>query len=131
MKLRINQSGSSIIMVLVIMTILSMVAMAALKSSLFVADFAQQCIASEQRFCVAQGLLNYGVAIAKVNFDEIVKHAEPAEIEIDGGTITLTPSKESIAIDARAYESGKPVRVLNCHISKNENTSFMIWGFQR
>jgi hypothetical protein len=117
------------------MGILGLIGLSAYKSSIFLQHFG---IAREYLIVhetLVKSLLQYGIALAKADFDEICKNERMREVELildQGiGRVILSGSKDSIGLTAQLEQKGSIIYAARCRISKNSEQKLAIEGFQR
>lgn len=130
------QSGSSILLVLMVMSILTIVCLTTYKNSLFFADFARHTIKAEQHFMLAKGLLEYGIGYVSTNFDKLALQPGPIQMEIHideykTGILMLMPATDSIHIQADLQSGQKSIGGTECTVIKQADGKLAIEGFQR
>ncbi len=93
----------------------------------------------EQRFRLTEGALNYGVAYANHNFDDLQKiHEysidlnEYAHLLDDAYNVQLIflSQKESVLIKATTYINQKKVCCMQCRLEKGDTDSFVGSGWK-
>jgi len=123
------------LMVAIFMGILAIIGLSACKSSVFLQQFA---FAREHliiRETLTKSLLNYGIALAQADFDEMCKNERTKKIEfrIDQdsiGRIILSGTTHSMELVAQLEQKGAPIYGASCSIRKNSEQKLAIEGFQ-
>ncbi len=124
------QSGSAIIVVLLVMTLIFAGALSLRKLTLFQADMALARVRAEQQFYLTDGILAYGVLIAHKNFQALMASPDRTEI-IEAGTwplgtdrhrysgkVCLAMHEKGVLILAQLYEGSSLVKQLQCELIK-------------
>lgn len=128
----LSQSGSALIVVLLVMTLIFAGALSLRKLTLFQADMALARVRAEQRLYLTDGILAYGVLIAHKNFQTLMADPDRTEIIQAGtwplgtdlrhytGKVCFVPSKKGVRIIAQLYEGSFLVKQLQCELIKEE-----------
>ncbi len=135
------QKGSSVLFIVLIVSALMLWATSALRTTAFTADIAYQREAYEQKMQATSGIMNYGIALCKKNFDELIKQVKqhPA-ITIPTGdwlvshqqcasTLVITGDAQSLQLNATLYNENKKLLLqITCTITRldNNKTTIMV-----
>lgn len=130
------QQGSSIILVLVVMSILTLVCLTAYKSTLFFADFTRNTVSCQQQSILSKGLLDYGAQYARRHFDRLMAQPEPVELalQIDAskrGVVRLATEEERVTVQASLFDDRKFLCRLSCQVVRGADHKLATEGFQR
>jgi len=126
----LHNKGSSLLMVLLVISLLSVSVMTIWHSTTYTVDIAMQRARYEQHFNAAQALLNYGIACAQENFDRVLLESGKIIIPIDNwivyqttsykGELSFALDNKNIAIQASVFESNNKVCGLQCILKREQ-----------
>jgi len=132
-----NTAGMSTLMVMLVLTMLAVCAMLVMRSTTYLVDIAHKRAIYEQQYRAAEGLLQYGVALAvqhapalfkkaggnmpayTVTLDEWPPHSAPS-MQRYTGVVTLRPAVHNVIIMANLMANSKTVCVLGCELVQQE-----------
>jgi hypothetical protein len=131
-----NKSGSTILMVLMLMSLLMVISLATLKSSQLAQQFALERMRVMQQDTLAQSLLNYGISLVKQHYEDWSAVAGAHDImaslaQYEGKLTFLGDLDSGITITAILEKQDKPLCILSCKVVKNSEQKLLIEGFQR
>lgn len=126
-----NQRGSTIIMVLCVMTAVLLLAGVALRNSVYGLDIALKRLEHEQQFRAVDGLMRYAIAAVKENYDLLSKQSDTVVWNIGQwptmyhnspyrGMITIRCS-DGIAVAVSLERSKNTVCGLSCVVLQGQD----------
>lgn len=127
---KVTARGSTLVMVLCVMTAITMVATVALRNSAYGLDLSLQRLQYEQQFRAVDGLMQYAIAATQENYDSLSRVEQPIVIPFDAwppmhnqapykGTIIIK-AQEGILLRAELARSGGLVCALCCTVLRIE-----------
>jgi hypothetical protein len=130
MKTFVKQ-GSSIIMILLLVSIISVVALSAWRTTVYSYELSLQRSSYQKNFAMAEGLLNYGILMIKANVKQIVAQNKDISLQTDAwpgkyskknqGQILISPNKNQIIVRAQVLEDNRIVCRLSCVIIEQKS----------
>ncbi len=129
------KQGSCCLAVIMAMALIGAVYFAYCHSTNFFVRYVQASIKSATHEELTKGVLNYGIAYAAKNFDQMAKNDtvmhEQFLFDQQGAHLEWRPNKESVEIIAVLSSQGQEVCGMTCRVNKNEEQKLIIRGFQR
>lgn len=129
------QSGSIIITLLIIISLLCAIGALVFHSTALNARFTAQRTTSKKQFLLAYSLLEYTIELAKDNYEILCKKDFYNQLEIPlqnyNGIIDFKEENAQIMLTVTLLDKKKAVSILSCMLSKNVHNEFYIHGFKR
>ncbi|MCX5922019.1 MAG: hypothetical protein NTX86_01695 [Candidatus Dependentiae bacterium] len=139
-----NKKGSSLLMVLFVVSALTILITMVWRNTTLALDMALQRVAYEQQLRLAEGVLNYGVLYAKIHYDQLIESEEeehvitldrwPSKIAALYVTkVILKSASEPISIIAQLYKDNNLVLIVSCQCKQKTlddgtiSTSIVDW----
>lgn len=125
-----RQSGSALVIVLLVMTLIFAGALSLRRTTLFQADMALARVRTEQQRYLTEGVLAYGLLIAHKNVEELMTFPDRTEIIEAGawplghdlrhytGKVCFITHKAGVRVIAQLYEGLSLVKQLQCELTK-------------
>lgn len=130
-----NQKGSSVLVILTIMSILLMAGLATYKSATFFEQFALLRIAHEQQAVAVRSLLEYGVLTVARNYQTISEYQDPWSLSLESsdfrGIIKISKVDHAISVSATITEPQISTCTLTCLVIRKSDGKIQVRGFQR
>jgi len=127
--MRSTQKGSAILIVILVMSAVTIICINIWRATVLTADFSYKRQAREQKFQIAQGVLNYGIALCKDRFKILEQHTTKGEaIELDVGSwkiddhisykgkLVVVPKGNSVHLQASIIEGSSCGFSLGCQL---------------
>lgn len=139
LHLETTKKGSALLFVMLITGCLLSTTMSYWCSGLRSYELMIERIRYEQRFRLTEGALNYGIAYAKHNFDDLKKRYdytidlnEYACLldDIYGAQLIFLSQKKSVLIKATTYAYHEKVCCIQCRVQKGDTGSFGVSGWK-
>ena len=132
---KVNQKGTSLLVVVSVLSILMLLGFSTYKSLLFIIEFANASIAMEQEYRLCQGFLECGISYAKHHYEDLTQNITITEFEIGvdtyRGFLSLRPQKDGINIQSMLTNKDILRNELSCRLLKNADQKLLIQDFQR
>ena len=132
---KVNQKGTSILVVVSVLSILMLLGFSTYKSLLFIIEFANASIAMEQEYRLCQGILECGISYAKHHYEDLTQNVTITEFEIGldtyRGFLSLHSKKDGINIQSMLTNKDILRNELSCRLLKNVEQKLLIQDFQR
>lgn len=123
--------GSCITMVLIMVSIVTTIILCAWRTTAYSYEFALQRSYYQKHMAMAEGLLNYGISLVKVNVEQLFAQKHELIINVDSwpgqslrknqGQITITPTKAQISVRAQITEENRLVCGLSCLLTQEKS----------
>lgn len=130
-----NNSGSALLIVLLLTCLMGTLGFLALQSSAWSSCLDYAVCQKEKQFRLAQGLLDCGIARAKRDFDAICKNKKPIAGTVShknmSGRLLIEPKGSIIAIASWIQYGNQPPYSLRAELFKDEYSLVRIRCFQR
>lgn len=124
------KKGSSLLMVLLIISCMSVLAMTVWRTTTYNIDIALLRAQEQQLFNVCDGLLTIGLSIAQENFDQLLERGDPLQIPTEQlmksdlhaleHSLEIKPYQDELQILATAGSNGQS-KTLTCFIARRFN----------
>lgn len=129
------RNGSCVLVILTIMSMLLLIGMATYKSGIFFQQFAAQRVIHEQAAVLTRSLLEYGIAMASHNYDDLIKNPDSWQIRVAAadcqGMIKGHKIDHAIVLQAQVNHSSVMTNPLSCIIGRNPEGAIYVRGFQK
>lgn len=132
--MKTESKGSAVLLILILMGTLTVLLLALVQENTILRIFVTRQMAAEQKNSLGQGLIAYGIALAKKNYDLLIEsqHAE-IEIPLNGylGKVTVTGAQHGVSIESELLHAQEVVFKTSCTLTRTADKNFTIQGFQR
>ncbi len=121
--------GSSVIMVLLVFSIMSVIALGTWKTTAYWYELSLQRSHYQKHFAMTQGLLTYGISLVKSNAQELLAQKQTVTLSVDTwpgkpsknkGIIVISPRNNHITVRAQVFNDNKIVCGLSCLITQEK-----------
>jgi len=133
MKIRVD--GSALVIIMILMAILSGLMAVAAKTNFFMRALAHDSIMAQNHRSLTHGLLNYGIQIAKNNYEDVLKDLDPVELHVDTGKhmgiVKISTNGTHCKISAELFEDNRQLCHMSCTLARETENKFLIQCFQR
>lgn len=129
------QKGSSVLVILTIMSMLLMFGLATYKSATYFEQFSFLRAAHEQQALLTRSLLEYGVLTIARNYQTVFEHKDPWSMHVESsdyrGSIQVSKIDEHILLSAVIIEPKISVNRLTCLVGQDKDGKIQVRGFQK
>ena len=126
LKVCMNQSGMSTVMVTMILALVALMALIVMRSTTYAVAIAHERTQYEMQYRMTEGLVQYGVAVVMQHASDLFKNGSEKKYTITPsfalpqqgykGVVELLPQDKKLQVVGRLYHDGLQVSVVQCSV---------------